>query len=145
MLPENTTAGLLADLRQLIHQSQRRAVAAVNAELTLLLYWTVGNPTPRIHLPTQTRRAGRAEKIPAAPGLQRCLVICIENAESATRWVERVQKIGFSIHIQSVAPRFHVSPSATCPSNVSPKTENDNTLGNLESHDLTESRDIATV
>lgn len=55
MLPENTTAGLLADLRQLIHQSQRRAVAAVNAELTLL-YWTVGK-----RLQLETLKGDRAE------------------------------------------------------------------------------------
>jgi predicted nuclease of restriction endonuclease-like (RecB) superfamily len=41
MLPENTRSGLLDDLRHFIHQSRHRAVAAVNAELTLL-YWTVG-------------------------------------------------------------------------------------------------------
>lgn len=55
MLPENTTASLLDDLRLLIDQSRRRAVAAVNAELTLL-YWNVGH-----RLQLETLKGDRAE------------------------------------------------------------------------------------
>lgn len=55
MLPENTTISLLADLRQLIEQSRQRAVAAVNAELTLL-YWSVGQ-----RLQLEILRGDRAE------------------------------------------------------------------------------------
>ncbi|BEV72976.1 hypothetical protein THUN1379_24580 [Paludibacterium sp. THUN1379] len=36
------SAALLTELKQLIDGARQRAVAAVNAELTTLLYWQVG-------------------------------------------------------------------------------------------------------
>jgi hypothetical protein len=52
--------GLLADLRQLIEQSRRAAVAAVNASLTLM-YWRIGQ---RIGLEVlASQRAGYGEGI----------------------------------------------------------------------------------
>jgi hypothetical protein len=55
MLLDNLSASLLADIRQLIAHSRRRAVAAVNAELTLL-YWSVGQ-----RLQIETLKGERAE------------------------------------------------------------------------------------